>query len=122
MADETVASEVIQETDANGAPASASNDWTIIALTGRLDRLNAAQIGEQAESALDSCVKLALDVKELSYLSSAGIRVLLRLAQKAKKEQKAFAVCGAEGFVKEVIEESNMNAIVTIYGERSELK
>ncbi|MBR0284638.1 MAG: STAS domain-containing protein [Selenomonadaceae bacterium] len=110
MADETVASEVIQE-----------NGWTILALTGRLDRVTAPQIGEQAESALASCAKLALDVKELSYLSSAGIRVLLRLAQKARKEQKAFAVCGAEGFVKEVIEESNMNAIVTIYGERSEL-
>ena len=104
MADETVASEVIQE-----------NGWTILALIGRLDRVTAPQIGEQAESALASCAKLALDVKELSYLSSA------RLAQKARTEQKAFAVCGAEGFVKEVIEESNMNAIVTIYGERSEL-
>jgi len=111
MAEETVASEVIQE-----------SGWTVLALTGRLDRVTAPQIGEKAESLLDSCAKFAVDVKQLSYLSSAGIRVLLRLAKKARTEQKAFALCGAQGFVKEVIEESNMNAIVTIYGERSELK
>ena len=111
MADEAFASEVIQE-----------NGWTIFALAGRLDRVTAPQIGEQAESVLASCVKMALDVKGLSYLSSAGIRILLRLAKKARAEQKAFVVCGAQGFVKEVIEESNMNAIVTIYGERSELR
>ena len=111
MADEIITSEIIQE-----------KDWTVLAITGRLDRMSAPQTGEKAEAALASCSKFAVDVKGLSYLSSAGIRILLRLAQKARAEQKMFAICGAQGFVKEVIEDSNMHAIVTVYGERSELK
>ena len=110
MADETITSDVIKE-----------RDWTVLAMTGRLDRMTASQSEEKADAIMASCAKFAIDVKGLSYLSSAGIRILLRLAQKAKAKQKSFAVCGAEGFVKEVIEESNMNAIVKIYGERSEL-
>jgi len=110
VADEMLTSEVIREAD-----------WTVLAITGRLDRTTAPQIGEKAEAALASCSQFAVDVKGLSYLSSAGIRILLRLAKKAKVEQKKFAVCGAEGFVKEVIEDSNMHAIVKVYGKRSEL-
>ncbi len=111
MADEMLASEVIREAD-----------WTVFAITGRLDRMTAPQTGEKAEAVLASCSKFAVDVKGLSYLSSAGIRILLRLAKKARAEQKKFAVCGAEGFVKEVIEDSNMNAIVKIYEDRSKLE
>ena len=110
MAEEIITSEITQE-----------KNWTVLAVSGRLDRMTAPQIGEQAEAALASCSQFAVDVKGLSYLSSAGIRILLRLAKKAKAGQKDFAICGAEGFVKEVIEDSNMNAIVTIYGARSEL-
>ena len=111
MAEEIIASEVAQE-----------KDWTVLAITGRLDRATAHQTGEQAESLLASNAKFAIDVKRLSYLSSAGIRILLRLAKKAKAMQKPFAICGAEGFVKEVIEESNMNTIVNIYQGREQLE
>ena len=48
----------------------------------------------------------SIDIKGLSYLSSMGIRILLRAAKKAKADRKIFAICRAEGFVKEVIEES----------------
>lgn len=97
-------------------------DWKVLSLKGRMDRATSSAIGEKAESLLASSAKFAIDVKGLSYLSSAGIRILLQLAKKAKAEQKAFALCGAEGFVKEIIEESNMNALVKIYPKREELE
>lgn len=101
---------------------SEERDWKVLALAGRLDRTNSAEVGEKAEVVLAASQKFAVDVKELVYLSSAGMRILLRLAKMAKAGKKAFAICGAEGFVKEVLEDSNMNMLVTICPGREHLE
>ena len=96
--------------------------WTILSLQGRLDRVTSTEVGEQAEELLASSTKLAVEMTGLEYLSSAGLRIILRLAKKAKVERKAFAICGAEGFVKEVLEDSNMDMLVTLYQDRNQLE
>ena len=111
MAEEIITCETCEE-----------RDWTVLALAGRLDRTNSAEVGEKAEAVFASSQKFAVDVKELVYLSSAGIRILLRLAKMPKAGKKSFAICGAEGFVKEVLEDSNMNVLVTICPDRSQLE
>ena len=78
--------------------------WTILSLQGRLDRVTSTEVGEQAEELLASSTKLAVEMTGLEYLSSAGLRIILRLAKKAKAAKKVFAICGAEGFVKEVLD------------------
>ena len=103
MAEGNITSEVTKE-----------KDWTVFAIAGRLDRMSASQSEEKADAVMASCTKFAVDLKGLSYLSSAGIRTLLRLAQKAKAGQKMFAICGAEGFVKDVIEESKRGVCLSI--------
>lgn len=110
MAEEIITCEICEE-----------KDWKVLALAGRLDRTSSAMVEEKAGAVLASCQKFAIDVKELIYLSSAGIRILLRLAKKAKAEKKSFALCGAEDFVKEVLEDSNMNVLVTICPGRNQL-
>lgn len=100
---------------------SEENGWTLLVLTGRLDRITSSEIEEKAESLLAKNSKFAIDVKGLSYLSSAGIRILIRVAKKARSSQKSFAICGAEGFVKEVMDDSNLDAMMTIYQERGQL-
>lgn len=110
MADESIASEIAQE-----------RDWTVLALTGKLYKKNVDSVEEKAESVLASCAKIAVDLEKVTYLSSAGIRILIRLAKKAAAGQKTFALCGAEGLVKEVVEETHMNMLVKIYQDRSEL-
>lgn len=110
MADEIITGEITQE-----------KDWTVFAIGGRLDKMTAPQIEERAGSVLASCAKFAVDVKGLSYISSAGVRILFCLVKQARAEQKEFAICGVKGFVKKVLEDSNMHAIAAIYGERGEL-
>lgn len=97
------------------------NDWKVLALVGRLDRVNAEDVGKLADENLDAAGKFAVDLAGLEYISSAGIRVLLRLAKKAKAEGKEFAICGATGFVKEVIEDSNMDMLVTMVDSAEDL-
>ena len=95
--------------------------WVVFAISGRLDRLNAEGTGRQADELLAGHEKLALDLSKLEYISSAGLRILLRLAKGAKAHGKGFVLCGAAGFVREVLEDSNMDVLVDMYGSVEQL-
>lgn len=95
--------------------------WKIFALSGRLDRINADDTGKQGDELLAAQDKLAIDLSGLEYISSAGLRILLRLAKGAKAAGKNFAICGATGFVLEVLEDSNMDMLVDMYDDASQL-
>ena len=53
-----------------------------IALTGRLDTLTSSDLETELETVLDNVQFIVFDFKDLDYISSAGLRVLLT-AQKA---------------------------------------
>ena len=97
------------------------NGWTLWAVTGRLDRMTAQEAGTKAEEAFAATQKMAVDMSGLEYLSSAGIRVLLRLAKQAKAEGKELAIVAPAGMVKIVLAESRMDMFVTIYESADEL-
>lgn len=56
------------------------------AIEGRLDTLTAPEFEEKLEPELEDTEKLVLDLAELEYISSAGLRVLLS-AMKVMEEQ-----------------------------------
>ena len=58
------------------------SDVITIALSGRLDTLTAPQLEAELEGLLSDSDALVLDMAGLEYISSAGLRVLLK-AQKA---------------------------------------
>ena len=94
---------------------SEQKGWHILSLTGSLDRITAEEIGKQGESLLAGSEKLSVDLAGLEYISSAGLRILLRLAKTAKADGKAYSICGATGFVKEVLEDANMDVLVDMF-------
>ena len=51
-------------------------------------------------------------MSELEYVSSAGLRVMLRLNKLAKKLGHDFTVIGAKGMVKSVLEDSGMDVLL----------
>ncbi len=97
------------------------NGWTLWRVKGRLDRLTAQDAGEKADKVFAATQKFAVDMSELDYLSSAGIRVLLRLTKQAQAQGKDFALVGATGVVKVVLAESRMDMFATIYDSADEL-
>ncbi|MBR3532588.1 MAG: STAS domain-containing protein [Clostridiales bacterium] len=52
-----------------------------IEIAGRLDTLTAPEFEKEVEPALDGITDLTIDLKDLEYISSAGLRALLGLAQ-----------------------------------------
>ncbi len=110
MAEETIA---FQTSEKNG--------WTLWSIKGRLDRLTAQAAGEKADEIFAAAQKFAVDMSGLEYLSSAGIRVLLRLTKQAQAAGKGFALVAPSGMVKVVLAESRMDMFATIYESADEL-
>ena len=52
-----------------------------VAVEGRLDTLSSPELEEKLEESLEGIEKLILDFKDLEYISSAGLRVMLTAMQ-----------------------------------------
>ena len=61
-------------------------DKTIVYLSGNIDSANAADVEQAILDGLGEVPpELIIDAEELAYISSAGLRILLRLRKRAPK-------------------------------------
>lgn len=97
------------------------NDWKIFSVIGRLDTVTAPDAEQAIAAVLKENDKIALDMTAMDYISSAGLRVLLRNAKQAKRAKKNFVLFGASGMIKEVLEASGMDMLVKIYETQEDL-
>ena len=88
-------------------------DSLTIALEGRLDTLTAPQLDAEIQGKLDGVKSLVFDFKNLEYISSAGLRILL-MAQKIMNKQGAMIVKNASSEIKEIFEVTGFCDILTI--------
>lgn len=84
-----------------------------VTLAGRLDTTTAPGLEELVKKKLEGIGELLFDMKELEYLSSAGLRVLL-LAQKIMNRQGSMAVCNVGETVMKVFYITGFDEILTI--------
>ena len=68
---------------------------TIIEIVGRLDTITAPTLDKTINEDIGDTKKLVLDLKEMEYISSAGLRVLLAAQKKMQKKgsMKVVNVC-----------------------------
>jgi anti-anti-sigma factor len=94
-----------------------------IEVSGRLDS-NTSQTLEDALSAED--VKghpaLLLDLAGVQYVSSAGLRVLLKAAKAARAAKTKLALAGLTPQVREVFDVSGFSSIFQIFADANEAK
>ena len=86
---------------------------TIIKLVGRLDTTTAPALDKTINEDIAGTKNLVLDVKELEYISSAGLRVLLG-AQKKMQKIGSMKVTNVREEVMEVFEMTGFADILTI--------
>ena len=84
-----------------------------VALAGRLDTTTAPQLEDALRSATEGLTELELDLKNLEYISSAGLRVLLS-AQKIMNRQGSMAILNANETIMEIFEVTGFTDILTI--------
>lgn len=82
-------------------------------LGGRLDTATAPELESELKSSLGGVSKLTFDMKDLEYVSSAGLRVLLS-AQKIMNAQGEMKVCHVSETIMEIFEVTGFSDILDI--------
>ena len=91
-------------------------DLTFIYISGRLDATTAPQLETELDKVAESPGSHAIiTLKELLYVSSAGLRVLLSFAKKVQPQGAALFFCGLEGSVKGVFEISGFYSLFKVF-------
>lgn len=90
----------------------------VVVLDGRLDSATAPEV-EARMLALLARGPVVADMGAVRYVSSAGLRVLLKAAKEAKASGTGFAVCALLAPVREVFEVSGFDRIIPAFADRA---
>lgn len=82
-------------------------------VNGRIDTVTVTEADMILKADLDKVTELTLDFKELDYISSAGLRLLLSL-QKTMNKQGSMKIVNVNETVMEIFEVTGFSDILTI--------
>ena len=78
---------------------------SIVKLLGRLDSNTSPEFEERLFGVIEDGERsVVVDFEELDYISSAGLRVLLKAAKELKRSQGKIVLCSMKDYIKEVFE------------------
>ena len=85
-----------------------------IAVSGRLDTATAPELESALKDSLAGVSELLLDIHELEYISSAGLRVLLTAQKTMNAQNGTMRVAGANEMIREIFEVTGFIDILTL--------
>lgn len=97
------------------------NGTLIAQVAGRVDSANAREFEQALSNAIGDDSRVILDLGELSYISSSGLRVLLLVAKALRNKGAEFALCSLSDPIREVFEISGFDKIIPIYGSLADV-
>jgi len=84
-------------------------------LRGRLDSNTSQSFEKQLLEAIsDGARNVIIDFKELDYISSAGLRVILKATKTIKRQDGKLMLCAMQDYVKEVFEIAGFDSFLPI--------
>ena len=97
-----------------------AGDFRILALAGRLDTETSADL-ELALQDLQvaGATRFLIDLAEISYVSSAGLRVLLALAKQLEGGRGTLRLCALNDAVKQVFDVAGFSRMFAIFPSRT---
>ena len=84
-----------------------------VALAGRLDTVTAPQLEGELRTAVNGITELIFDLSDLSYISSAGLRVLLS-AQKVMNRQGSMTIRNVKPEIMDIFDVTGFVDILNI--------
>lgn len=104
-----------------GIEAERANGTVIAKADGRIDSSNSREFHSELEAVVaDSDGALVLDFGEVTYISSAGMRVILITAKSLQKSGTKFALCSMNDDIREVFKISGFDKIIEIHSSQAE--
>ena len=90
-----------------------NNESATLIVSGRLDTQTAPDLEKELDASLPGLKELSFDMTNLEYVSSAGLRVILK-AQKAMNAQGSMKLTGVNDSIMEVFDITGFLDILTI--------
>ena len=85
-----------------------------VKLIGRLDAVTSPQFDKSMLESIDSVKKVVIDLKELEYVASAGLRSLMMVQKKIDQKDGSMVIRNVQVQVMEVLDMTGFDEILTI--------
>ena len=95
---------------------------TFVKMQGSLSATTAEQGSQEMKKIVDSGTKkVVINLADVDYISSGGIRVLILACKQLNNVQGEMKIAAAKGMVKEALDASGFNLLKRVYGESIQL-
>jgi anti-sigma B factor antagonist len=96
-------------------------DAVILALSGKLDATTAKTFEDRILGVINSGTqRLVVDLSQLDYVSSSGLRVLILAAKRLQTVGGKIVLCSMKDHVRQVFDLAGFSSMLSIYGSRDE--
>ncbi len=96
-----------------------SNGILIAAPEGRIDGINALQFQQALNEKIDDSVSgVVIDMSDLNYVSSAGLRAVLLISKALQQREARLVLCALQAPIREVFQISGFDQIIDISEDR----
>ncbi|HUC99414.1 MAG TPA: STAS domain-containing protein [Candidatus Polarisedimenticolaceae bacterium] len=96
-------------------------DVVILGLSGKLDATTAKSFEDKILADIEAGDRrVVIDLSQLDYVSSSGLRVFLIAAKRLRSKDGKIALCSLKDDVQHVFDLSGFSSILAIYGSREE--
>lgn len=100
---------------------SQENEISVVRLDGRLDSCASEEFGRRLGSVLEQAGgAVLLDCGHLTFISSAGLRVLLLASKKMQSSGRQMGMCSLSDNVREVFVISGLTKIFSIHADEAQ--
>ena len=87
----------------------------IFRLKGRLDSNTSPKFEKKVFQAInDGSQNIIVDLKDLDYISSSGLRIILMATKALKRQSGKIVLCLLNGYVKEIFDVSGAGSLIPI--------
>ncbi len=91
-------------------------DISIFKLNGRLDSNTSPALEKKLVSAIENGTRnMVIDFENLDYISSAGLRIILKTTKDLKRTDGNIVLCAMQDYVKEVFEIAGFDTFLPIF-------
>lgn len=104
-----------------GINAERAGGTLIAKADGRIDSSNSREFHSELEATItDSDTSVVLDFADVTYISSAGMRVILMTAKGLQQSGTGFVLCSMTDSIREVFKISGFDKIIPIHNSQAE--
>lgn len=93
----------------------------VLEISGKLDAVTAPDLEKEIVGLIEGGdVQLCLDLSDLMYISSAGLRVMLMAAKKIRQKEGKIVLCALQDQIREVFDIAGFTPLFPISDTRAE--